>query len=93
MKKLGKTGVSVTDCNFWPQYWPDGSDQCFQLKPWITSIWQCARYCTGASARLSKRLAIMVHFLIVVLFAVALAAAGAIWCEYSPGGGVQWLPG
>ncbi len=46
-----------------------------------------------ASARLSKRLAIMVHFLIVVSFAVALAAAGAIQCEYSPGGGIQWLPG
>jgi hypothetical protein len=35
----------------------------------------------------------MVHFLIVVLFAVALAAAGTIQREYSPGGGVQWLPG
>ncbi len=51
------------------------------------------RYRTGASARLSKRLAIMVHFFIVVLIAVALAAAGAIQREYSPGGGIQWLPG
>jgi hypothetical protein len=36
-----------------------------------------------------KQQAIMVHFLIVVSFAVALAAAGAIQCEYSPGGGIQ----
>jgi hypothetical protein len=35
----------------------------------------------------------MVHFLIVVSFAVALAATGAIQCEYLLGGGVQWLPG
>ncbi len=34
----------------------------------------------------------MVYFLIVVLFAVALAAAEAIQCEYSSGGGVQWIP-
>jgi hypothetical protein len=32
-------------------------------------------------------------FFIVVLFAVALAAAGAIQREYSPGGGIQWLLG
>jgi hypothetical protein len=32
-------------------------------------------------------------FFIVVLFAVTLAAAGIIQREYSPGGGVQWLPG
>ncbi len=51
------------------------------------------QYRTGVSAQLSKRLAIMVHFLIVVLFAVTLAVAGAIQREYSPGGSVQWLPG
>jgi hypothetical protein len=33
----------------------------------------------------------MVHFFIVVSFAVALVATGAIQHEYSPGGGVQWL--
>jgi hypothetical protein len=35
----------------------------------------------------------MVHFFIVVSIAVALAAAGAIQREYSPGGGIQWLLG
>ena len=30
-------------------------------------------------------------FFIVVLFAVAMAAAGAIWSEQLPDGGVQWL--
>ncbi len=40
-------------------------DQWLQLKPWTTSIGQCMRYCTGTSARLSKRLEIMVHFFIV----------------------------
>ncbi len=43
--------------------------------------------------QLSKLLAIMVHFFIVVSFAVALAAAGAIRREYSLGGGVQLLLG
>jgi hypothetical protein len=32
-------------------------------------------------------------FFIVVLFAVAQAAAGAIRCEYSPHGSIQWLLG
>ncbi len=82
----------MTDCNYWPQYLPDGGDRDFNQKPWTTSIGQCAWYHTGASARLSKQLVIMVHFLIVVLFAVALASAGAIQHEYSPSGGVQWLP-
>ena len=31
-------------------------------------------------------------FLIDVLFAVTLAAAGAIWSKKLPDGGVQWLP-
>ena len=34
----------------------------------------------------------MARVLIVALFAVALVAAGAIQHEYSPNGGVQWLP-
>ncbi len=64
-KNSRETGVLVTDCNYWPQYLPDGGDQWFQLKPWTTSIGQCARYCTSASAQLSKRLAIMIHFLLL----------------------------
>jgi hypothetical protein len=93
MKKLEKNGVSVTDCNYWPQYLPNDSDQWLQSKPWTTSIGQCVRYCTGPSAQLSKRLAITLLFLIVVSFAVALVAAGVKQREYSPGGGIQWLPG
>ncbi len=31
-------------------------------------------------------------FFVAVLFAVALAAAGAIWSKYLPNGSVQWLP-
>jgi hypothetical protein len=93
MKNSEKNGVLVTDCNYWPQYLPNGGDQGLQSKPWTTSIRQCVQYCTGASARLLKRLAIMVHFFIVVLFVVTLAATGAIQREYSPGGGIQWLLG
>jgi hypothetical protein len=93
MKKLRITDVSVTNCNYWPQYSPNGGDQWLQSKPWTTSTGQCAWYCTGASAQLSKWLAIMVHFLIVVLFAVALAATGAIRRKCAPGGTVQWLLG
>ena len=33
----------------------------------------------------------VVTFFIVVLLIVAMAAAEAIWSEYSPDGGIQWL--
>ncbi len=75
-KNLEKTGISVTNRIYWLQYSPNGGDQWLHSKPWTTSIRQCTQYCAGASAQLLKRLAIMVHFFIVVLFAVALAAAG-----------------
>ncbi len=31
------------------------------------------------------------QFVVVVLFAVALAAAGVIWSKLLPDGGIQWL--
>jgi hypothetical protein len=33
----------------------------------------------------------VITFFIVVLLIVAMAAADAIWSEYSPDGGIQWL--
>jgi hypothetical protein len=48
------------------------------VKPWTSSIGQYVQYCTGAPPRPSKWPAKLVHFFVVVLFAVALAAGGAI---------------
>jgi hypothetical protein len=68
MKKIKKTKVGLTDCNYLPQY--------------LTStIGRCARYCTNALPQPSKWPVFLVHFLFVVLFAVALVAAGAIWSK------------
>jgi hypothetical protein len=77
-KKLKKTGVGTLDGFYWLQYSPNGGVQWLLPKPWTSSIRHCARYCTGAPLWPSKWPAKLVHFFIVVLFAVALAAAGAI---------------
>jgi hypothetical protein len=61
------------------------------VKHWTSYIGQCALYCTAASQWPSKWSAKLVHFIIVVLFAAALAAARAIRSESLPDGGIQWL--
>jgi hypothetical protein len=78
MKKLKKTGVCMTNFNYWLQYLPDGSAQWLLPKHWASSIVQCTRHCTGTPPRPLKWPAKLVHFSIVVLFVVALAAPGII---------------
>ncbi len=65
-EKLKKTGVCVTDCNYRPQYLPNGGIQWLLPKPWIFSIGRCARYHTGALLWPWKWLAKLAHFFIVV---------------------------
>jgi hypothetical protein len=90
-KKIEKTSICVTNCIYQPQYLPNGGVQWLLPKPWTSSIGRCALYCTGAPPQPSKWPAKLAHFFVVVLFAVALATAGAIQSEQSPDGGVQWL--
>jgi hypothetical protein len=78
MKNIKNTGVGMSDGFYWPQNLPDDRVQWLLVKPWTSSIGQCAWYCTGAPPRPSKWPAKQVHLFLVVLFAVALAAAGAI---------------
>jgi hypothetical protein len=63
---------------YWPQYLPNGGVQWLLVKLWTFSIKQYTQYSTGAPPRPSKWPAKLVHLFIVVLFAVALVAAGAI---------------
>jgi hypothetical protein len=44
----------VTNCNYWPQYLPDGSIQWLLPKPWTSSIRQCVWNRTGAPPGPSK---------------------------------------
>jgi hypothetical protein len=78
MKKLKKNGGGMSDGCYWPQYLPNGSIQWLLPMPWTSSIGQCTSYCTGALPRPLKWPVKLVHFFIVVLFAVILAAARAI---------------
>ncbi len=69
----------MTDCNYWLlQYLPDGGVQWLLVKPWISSIRRCMRNWTGAPLRPSEWPAKLVHYFFDVVFAVALAATGAI---------------
>jgi hypothetical protein len=43
--------------------------------------WACARYCTGTPLQPSKWPVFYVRFFVGILFAIAPAAAGAIWSE------------
>jgi hypothetical protein len=81
MKKLKRNGVVMTDYIYWSKYSPDGRVQWFLVKPWTSSIGRCMWYCTGALPQPSKWPAWWVHFSIVVVFPVALAAARAIWSK------------
>jgi hypothetical protein len=81
MKNIEKTGVDMSLLCYRPQYLLNGGIQWRLVKPWISSIRQYARYCTGAPPWPSKWPAKLVHLFIIVLFAVALAAAGAIRSE------------
>jgi hypothetical protein len=65
MKNLKKTGVPVTNCNYWPQYLPNGGVQWLLPKPWTSSIGRCVQYCTSAPPRPSKLPANLVHFLLL----------------------------
>ncbi len=71
----------MTKCYYWPQYLPNGGIQWFLVKPWTSSIGQSAWYFTGALPWPLKWPAMWVHFFIVFVFPVALAAAGAIRSE------------
>jgi hypothetical protein len=78
MKKLKKNRVCMTNCMYQPQYLPNGGVQWLLPKPWTFSIGQCMRYCTGAPPQPSKWPANLVHFFVIILLAVALAATQAI---------------
>ncbi len=80
----------MTDCNYWPQYSPNGGVQWLQLKPWTFSIGKCVQYGIGALLWPSKWLANMVSFC-QFFFRATLFAAGAIWSEYLPNSSVQWF--
>jgi hypothetical protein len=60
------------------QYSPNGGVKWLLPKPWISSIGQCAQYGTGTPLQPLKWPAKLVHFIILVLFAVALAAASPV---------------
>ncbi len=77
-EKHQKTGIAMSLLCYRLQYLPDGGIQWLLVKPWISSIGWYMRYCTGTPLQPSKWLAKLVHFFVAVLFAVALAAAGAI---------------
>jgi hypothetical protein len=81
----------MSDGFYWPQYLPNGDIQWLLTKPCTSSIRQCVRYCTSAPSQPSKWPAKLVHFVVAVLFAVILVAAGAIRREWLPDGNVQWL--
>jgi hypothetical protein len=78
MKHMKKTGVAMSLLCYRLQYLPNGSVQWLLVKPWNSSIGGYGQYCTGALPQPSKWPAKLVHFFILVSFAVALAAAGAI---------------
>jgi hypothetical protein len=63
------------------QYLPNGGVQWLLPKPWTSSIGQCVQYYTGAPPRPSKWQEKLVHSFVMVSFAVALAADGAIQSE------------
>jgi hypothetical protein len=65
MKKLKKTEVGVTNCNYRPQYLPNGGIQWLLPKPWTSSIKQCMQHRTGALLRPSKWSSKYVHFLLL----------------------------
>ncbi len=72
----------MTNYSYRSKYSPDGGVQWLLVKHWTSSIGQCMQYCTGAPPRPSKWPAKWVYFVIgVVVFPVALAAAGAIGCK------------
>jgi hypothetical protein len=77
-EKTQKNGICVTDCMYRQQYLPNGGVQWLLPKPWTSSIRQCTWYCTGAPPQPLKWPEKLVHFFVVISFAVALAAAGAI---------------
>ncbi len=54
-EKAKKNKAGMTNCNYWPQYLPNGGIQWLLPKPWTSSIGQCAWYCTCAPSRPSKR--------------------------------------
>ncbi len=78
MNKLIKTKVGMTDCMYRPQYLLNGGIKWLRPKPWTSSIRHCLRYCTSALLQPSKWPAKLVHYFVIVLFAVALVAAGAV---------------
>jgi hypothetical protein len=81
MKKLEKLALVCPIGYYWLQYSPSGGVQWLLPKPWTYFIRQCTRYHTSALPRPSKWPAKLVRFVIVVLFAVTPAAAGAIRSE------------
>jgi hypothetical protein len=68
----------------WQQ--PTSSVEALNLLYWAMRVAFYQRI-TIASKPASK----LGTFFIVVLFAVTLAAAEAIWCEYTTNGVIQWL--
>jgi hypothetical protein len=63
---------------YWSECSPNGGIQWLLVKPWTSSIGQCARYCTAALQWPSKQPALLVFLLIVVYVSAALADTGAI---------------
>jgi hypothetical protein len=68
----------MTNYIYQPQHLPNGGVQWLLPKPWTSFIEGCAQYHTSALPRPLKWPAKFIHFFVVILFAVALAAARAI---------------
>jgi hypothetical protein len=78
-KNLKKLALVCPIGYYWSQYLPNSGIQRLLVKLWTSSIRQYAWYRTGAPLWPSKWPAKLVHFIvIIVLFAVALVATGAI---------------